>query len=86
MISSGGVDSCGYEDGWPVFRSGFDASYSWNGVMDEWFRAVAPSLEPGSEIEVWPDSGSWKCTVKDGGKCEMTEYEEAGDDEEDDEI
>lgn len=70
-----------YEDGWPTFRGGFDSSYSWNGVMEEWFRAVAPSLAPGSEIEVWPDSGSWKCVVTEGGGVEQTEYEEADDEE-----
>lgn len=71
-----------YEDGWPVFRGDFDASYLWDSVMSEWFEAVAPSLEDGSSIEVWPDEGSWKRTVV-GGKASEAEYGECDDDEED---
>ena len=79
MISTGDLTvQC--ESGWPVFRSDFDASYSWDGVMDEWFHAIAPSLEDGSEIEVFPDVGSWKCVVHDG-KIDRT-YDEAEDEEE----
>ena len=70
-----------YEDGWPVFRSDFDASYSWDDVMSEWFEAVAPSLVDGSSIEVWPDEGVWKRTVV-GGKASETEYGECDDEEE----
>lgn len=71
-----------YMDGWPVFRSCFDASYLWDSVMSEWFEAVAPSLEDGSSIEVWPDEGSWKRTVV-GGEASETEYGECDDEEED---
>ena len=79
MISTGDLTvQC--EDGWPVFRSDFDASYSWEGVMYEWFNAVAPALEDGSEIEVYPDAGSWNCVVHDG-KADRT-YDEAEDEEE----
>lgn len=79
MISTGDLTvQC--EDGWPVFRSDFDASYSWDGVMDEWFNAVAPALEDGSEIEVYPDVGSWKCVVRDG-RVDKT-YDEDEEDEE----
>lgn len=70
-----------YEDGWPVFRGVFDASYSWGGVMEEWFRAVAPSLEAWSEIEVWPDSGSWRCVLRADGTCDKT-YGEDDEEEE----
>lgn len=73
-----------YEDGWPVFRGDYDASYSWDGVLEEWFRAIAPSLEPGSEIDVWPDSGSWNCTVNSEGAVDKQYGED--DEEEDDEI
>ena len=54
------------EDGWPVYRSDFYASYSWESVLDDWFSAVAPALEDGSEIEVYPDVGCWGYEVNDG--------------------
>lgn len=54
------------EDGCPVYRSDFDASYSWESVLDEWFCAVAPALEDGSEIEVYPDMGHWGYEVSGG--------------------
>ena len=72
-----------YMDGWPVFRSCFDASYLWDGVMSDWFEAVAPSLVDGSSIEVWPDEGSWKRTVV-GGEASETEYGECDDEEDGD--
>lgn len=84
MIGDGSVDVL-YEDGWPIFHGNFDASYSWDGTMEEWFRAVAPALEAGSEIEVWPDEGSWKCTVLDDGTCGK-EYGEIDEDDEEEEI
>lgn len=56
-----------YENGWPVFRSDFDACYSWDGTMEAWFRDVSPTLEAGSEIEVYPDSGSWTCAIREDG-------------------
>lgn len=65
MISTGDL-TVQHDGEWSLFRSDFDASYSWDDVMDEWFHAVAPSLEDGSEIEVFPDAGSWRCIVSDG--------------------
>lgn len=81
IVGDGTVDVL-YEDGFPVFRGDFDASYSWDGVMSGWFAAVAPSLVDGSSIEVWPDEGSWKRTVV-GGEASETEYGECDDEEED---
>lgn len=83
IVGDGAVD-VRYEDGWPVFCGEFDASYSWDGTMEEWFRAVAPALEAGSEIKVWPDGGNWICTVLNDGTCgkEYGEIDE-DDDEED---
>jgi len=81
IVGDGSVDVC-YEDGWPVFRGDFDAPYSWDGVMSEWFEDVAPSLVDGSSIEVWPDEGSWKRTVV-GGEASETECWECDDEEED---
>jgi len=82
IVGDGSVD-VHYEDGFPVFRGEFDASYSWDGVMSEWFEAVAPSLVDGSSIEVWPDEGSWKRTVV-GGEASETEYGECYDEEDGD--
>lgn len=56
----------GDEGGWPVHRNGFDASYSWDGVLHDWFAACAPHLADGSEIEVYPDSGRWSLAVSGG--------------------
>ena len=72
-----------YEDGWPVFRGDYDACYSWDGTLENWFHAIAPSLEDGSEIEVYPDTGRWKCVVHDG-KVDKT-YDEAEDEDEEEE-
>ena len=64
-------------DGWREYDNAFDASYSWEALLYDWFRAVAPALESGSDIEVWPDSGSWRCEVgADGGMVETTTEEE----------
>ena len=83
MISSGELTvQC--EDGWPIFRSDFDASYSWEDVMYEWFVAVAPALEDWSELEVYPDAGGWRCVVHDG-KIDKT-YDEVEDEEEEEEV
>lgn len=37
--------------------SGFDASYGWELVMMDAFEKIAPYLEDGSEIKIYPDSG-----------------------------
>lgn len=35
----------------------FDASYGWETVMMDAFDKIAPFLEDGSEIKIYPDSG-----------------------------
>jgi len=35
----------------------FDASYGWESVMMDAFDLIAPYLEDGSEIEIYPDHG-----------------------------
>lgn len=35
----------------------FDASYGWENVMMDAFDKIAPFLEDGSEIKIYPDSG-----------------------------
>ena len=52
--------------------SDFDACYGWEGVMMDAFDILAPYLEDGSSVKIWPDSGvdeavvtggeaTWKC-------------------------
>lgn len=68
-------------DGWSEYRSDFDAGYSWESIIYEWFQAVAPALEDGSEIEVYPDSGGWGQRVENGMAVDM-EVNASVDDEE----
>lgn len=48
------------------FEAAFDASYGWEGVMMDAFDAIAPYLEDGSEIEIYPDSGADLAYVENG--------------------
>lgn len=41
------------------YKSEFDASYGWEGVLDDFFRAVKGALNKGSYITVYPDHGHW---------------------------
>ena len=41
--------------GW--LYSCFDASYGWENVMLDAFEKIAPYLDDGSEIKIYPDSG-----------------------------
>lgn len=41
--------------GW--LYSCFDASYGWENVMMDAFDKIAPYLDDGSEIKIYPDSG-----------------------------
>lgn len=43
------------DKGW--LYSCFDASYGWESVMIDAFERLAPYLEDGSEIKIYPDSG-----------------------------
>lgn len=58
------------------FDSSFDASYGWEGVMMDWFESVAPVLDDGSELKIWPDSGLDDGIVK-GGKVTWGGYDES---------
>jgi len=51
-------------EGW--LTSDFDASYGWEGVMMDAFDCIAPYLEDGSEIEIYPDSGKDHGIVENG--------------------
>ena len=46
--------------------SDFDASYGWETVMMDAFDDIAPFLEDGSAIRIYPDSGKDYATVYDG--------------------
>lgn len=64
---------------------GFDASYSWESVMYDWFSFIAPSLNAGS-IDIYPDSGHVFGEVQNGKVVwdELDEEEEDEDEDEDD--
>ena len=47
-----------------TLSSDFGASYGWEGVMMDAFDEMAPFLEDGSSIRIYPDSGVDKGTVK----------------------
>jgi hypothetical protein len=46
--------------------SGFDACYRWESVMIDAFEKIAPYLEDGSQIKIYPDSDYDHLVVKDG--------------------
>lgn len=52
-------------------ESGFDASYSWEFVLDDMFRAIAPALADGSYMRVGPDEGTWTMAVENGQVVEV---------------
>lgn len=47
-------------------NSGFDASYGWESVMMDAFDKIAPFLEDGSVIVIYPDSDYDKAEVING--------------------
>lgn len=44
----------------------FDATYGWENVMMDAFDKIAPYLEDGSEIKIYPDSGCDHAYVENG--------------------
>ena len=48
-----------------IWEAEFDASYGWESVMFDIFKAALSTCENGSYVKVWPDSDSWKLVVKD---------------------
>ena len=52
------------------FSSAFDASYGWDDVLRDMFESLAPVLDDGSYMEVWPDSGNYLLTVAGGAVIE----------------
>ena len=52
-----------------VLCGDFDASYGWESVMIEVFELLAPYLQDGSELKIYPDS-DYDYLVVRGGKAE----------------
>ena len=50
-----------------TYQAFFDACYGWEGVMEQMFRTIAPTLSTGSFIMVYPDGEPWKLVVGDDG-------------------
>lgn len=46
--------------------AGFDATYGWQEIMENWFEYVAPAMGEGTWLHIWPDSGVTKAVVKNG--------------------
>lgn len=63
------------EEGFDLFRSGFNASYGWNSVMIEAFFKMAWALEDGSYLEIDRDEGreTYEIKVNDEGEAEVWE-------------
>ena len=53
------------------FNSAFDASYSWEGIIYDFFKYLSPCLKDGSKMMVYPDSGFTKLVIEDGMWKEM---------------
>ena len=53
-------------DGWTCYDNAFSASYGWEYIMLDWFRAVAQFLEDDSALIVYPDSGRDELIVRNG--------------------
>lgn len=61
-------------DGFDVFRSGFNASYGWNGVMVRAFFKMSWALEEGSRLWINRDSGTEQYeVVYENGEAEVWE-------------
>lgn len=66
---------------WFTVTNGFDQSYSWFGVIDRWWFAVAPFLDVDSDMEIDVDEGVSLLYIGEDGKprrdwCEHDEEEE----------
>ena len=55
-------------EGFSGISAGFDASYSWETVIYDFFKAIAPSLHRGSSLRVHMDEGTTVLTVTANGR------------------
>lgn len=46
------------------YASSFDATYSWEVVLLDLWEAIKKYLDPGSYLDMWPDSGHWIKEIK----------------------
>ena len=51
--------------------SGFNATYSWEGLMVDFFDLIAPLLIDGSELWIYPDSDYDHLVIKDGKSIQL---------------
>lgn len=64
--------------------SGFDASYSWETIINDWFsKVIAPIVMIGSKIDVYPDEGHYMGTVVGDHEVNWTNFDDIEDEEED---
>ncbi len=54
------------KEGFRVYKNDFNASYGWEGVMMRMFHEIAPFMEDGSELLIWPDSSYDLLVVGEG--------------------
>ena len=47
------------------FTTTFHATYSWEGILSKAWHAIAPTLNTGSSIQVYPDNGVWTLCIDD---------------------
>lgn len=69
------------EDGFDVYRSGFNASYGWYRVMVEAFEKMAWALAGGSKLEVWYGNNShdvYEIEIDRKGEAEVWENHRHG--------
>ena len=53
------------------FTTTFHATYSWEGILSKAWYAIAPKLNTGSFIKVYPDNGAWTLRVDDEERKEI---------------
>ncbi len=51
---------------WSEVIADFDACYSWYGIMEDYFRAIAPFLRSRSVLYIEPDNDTDAFVVKNG--------------------
>lgn len=55
-----------HKNGITTYKSSFKATYSWQSVLEDWFDAIALYLKDGSSMLIYPDSGRYEYSVRDG--------------------
>lgn len=50
------------------YQNSFEASYGWESVLVEMFQTLAPCLDNGSVLKIWPDNGYTRLVIRDN-KC-----------------